>query len=83
MLNNKLLEGEEAFKKSIELYEGLDNYSKELKSFPLTNLGLSYWLQRRHEEATIVLLGALQDREEIFGPMDQESLKFVHDLNLL
>lgn len=75
MMNNKYVEGMEAFKKSIDIYHRLETSTKDDTAFPLANLGLSYWLQSKYEKAEQVLLGALRDREAAFGPGDRESLK--------
>jgi tetratricopeptide (TPR) repeat protein len=77
MMNKMYVEGMHAFEKSIEIYQGLEDYSGAMTAFPCTNLGLSYWLQGQHKMAEQILLDALHDREAWFGEMDRESLKLV------
>jgi len=68
---------EEVLKASSEKYEVLPNYTKDMKSLPLVNLGLAYWLQGKLEEASDVLELGLSDREELYGVMDNHSFRYV------
>jgi tetratricopeptide (TPR) repeat protein len=79
MMNKMYVEGMHAFEKSIEIYQGLEDYSGAMTAFPCTNLGLSYWLQGQHKMAEQILLDALHEREASFGEMDKESLKLVQN----
>lgn len=73
MLNDQWSKGEECFQKSIDLMRQLERFDKVLISLPVVNLGLAYWLQGRHEQATDILLEGLKDREAAFGADDRVS----------
>jgi hypothetical protein len=75
MMNNQYDEGMKAFHKSINVYENLEHFTTDMAAFPLTNLGLSLWLQGRCGEAAEVLHKALIGREETYGHDDKESEK--------
>ncbi|KAI1456285.1 P-loop containing nucleoside triphosphate hydrolase protein [Annulohypoxylon moriforme] len=74
---------EEAFQTSAREYENIPNYTKDKRSLPLVNLGLTYWLRGKLDEASEVLELGLKDREELFGYMDNYSFhtgRFLHAL---
>ena len=73
MLNDEWSKGEDCFQKSVASMRQLDHFQKVWLSRPLVNLGLAYWLQGRHEEATNILFEGLIDRVEHYGPDDRVS----------
>ena len=73
MLRNDYCKGEDCFLQSIDTMQRLDNYVSHQISLPMVNLGLTYWLTDRHEEAVKVLEQGLSDREAAFGINDRES----------
>lgn len=77
MMAAEYVKAEESFSTAASLYEQLPEYDKGLRSIPLANLGLAYWLQGRLESASTVLLVGLKDREELYGLMDKHSFRQV------
>lgn len=75
MMAVEYVKAEKAFSTAASLYEQLPEYNKGLRSIPLANLGLAYWLQGRLEIASQVLLAGLKDREELYGCMDKHSFR--------
>ncbi|KAG8628982.1 hypothetical protein KVT40_002847 [Elsinoe batatas] len=51
-----------------------DFKKKSARSLALINLGLTHWLDGWYDQAQERLLTALQDREELFGPNDRQSM---------
>ncbi|XMA19839.1 hypothetical protein WAI453_012630 [Rhynchosporium graminicola] len=83
MLKEDWPQGEIHFLRSIELLEMLDDYEPTLISLPIVNLGYSYWLQGRLDEAATVLRKGVGDREQKFGIHDRISFisgRFYHAL---
>ncbi|RMZ90251.1 hypothetical protein DV736_g2528, partial [Chaetothyriales sp. CBS 134916] len=83
MLNQDWSAGEECFRKSIAEMRRLENFKPTNVSLPIANLGLSYWLQGKHDIALKTLLDGLKEREREFGVDDQESFitgRFFHGL---
>ncbi|CZT10392.1 uncharacterized protein RAG0_14884 [Rhynchosporium agropyri] len=83
MLKEDWPQGEVHFLRSIELLEMLDDYEPTLISLPIVNLGYSYWLQGRLDEAAAVLRKGVGDREQKFGIHDRISFisgRFYHAL---
>lgn len=75
MMAAEYVKAEEAFATAASLYEQLPEYNKGLRSIPLANLGLAYWLQGRLESASQVLEAGLNDRVELYGFMDKHSFR--------
>ena len=50
---------------------------KFARSLALINLGMTYWLVDRQEEASELLKTALREREELLGPNDRQSMMWV------
>ena len=71
MMNGNWSEGEACFLRSIEELKHLDSYTPVDASFPVTNLGYSFWLQGRLDEAGDVLGDMLEVRERILGVDDK------------
>lgn len=67
----------EAFSTAATLYEQLPGYNKGMRSIPLANLGLAYWLQALLDKASEVLELGLRDREALYGIMDTQSFRQV------
>jgi hypothetical protein len=70
MMAAEYVKAEEAFSNAASLYEHFPGYNKGMRSIPLANLGLAFWLQGRLDKASEVLELGLRDREELYGPMD-------------
>ncbi|KAL9111738.1 MAG: hypothetical protein Q9227_003797 [Pyrenula ochraceoflavens] len=68
---------ESTYRASIEKYKGLKTYDSLQLSFPAGNLGLALWLQGRFDEASEVVMDALEDRERHFGRNDKNSIKYA------
>ncbi|KAK1775513.1 tetratricopeptide repeat domain-containing protein [Copromyces sp. CBS 386.78] len=83
MMVKEYQKAEDAFLTSAKEYEKLPNYTKDMRSLALVNLGLAYWIQGKFDEATKVLELGLADREELYGVMDTHSFRtgrFLHAL---
>ncbi|KAL8833097.1 MAG: hypothetical protein Q9170_004506 [Blastenia crenularia] len=83
MLNDQWEEGERSFKKSIVTMQGVNGFQDIDNSFAMVNLGLTYWLSGRQEDAVEVLMEGLRVREVIHGLDDRESFitgRFLHAL---
>ncbi|KAF5011182.1 hypothetical protein FDECE_2668 [Fusarium decemcellulare] len=83
MMTGDYGKGEESFFTSARLYEQLPNYTKDMRSLALVNLGLAYWLQGKLREADEVLMLGLADREKLFGVLDNRNFRtgrFLHAL---
>jgi tetratricopeptide (TPR) repeat protein len=79
MLNKNYQEGEGCFKISLESAKELYDYRAEDHLFPYVNLGLSYWLLNRYEEALEVLNEGLRYRELAYGIDDTKSFMWVNN----
>ncbi|TGO51365.1 hypothetical protein BOTNAR_0359g00150 [Botryotinia narcissicola] len=75
MMIGKLALATEYFKKSIMLFQSLDNFQIDMLGFPAANLGLAYWMQGQLDEADDTFATALREREREFGKMDNISYK--------
>lgn len=75
MMAAEYVNAEESFSNAATLYEQLPGYNKGMRSIPLANLGLAYWLQGRLDKASEVLELGLRDREELYGIMDTQSFR--------
>ncbi|KAK8045566.1 hypothetical protein PG993_005590 [Apiospora rasikravindrae] len=83
MMAEEYEKAESSFSSSIAGYQALANYDKCMRSIPMANIGLAYWLQGRLDDATAVLEEGLKDREETYGVMDSHSFRtgrFLHAL---
>ncbi|KAH7047476.1 NB-ARC and TPR domain protein [Macrophomina phaseolina] len=86
MLNKQWQRGEECFHKSIRTMQKLAFFKEINLSLPTVNLGLSYWLQGKHEEALECLEQGLHTRRQTYGSEDRESFitgRFLHALGNL
>lgn len=73
MLNNRHVEAEPCFRKSLLAMKAQENFDPLQLSLPLVNLGLAYWLMNRSDEAASILLDGLAEREKALGKNDQDS----------
>jgi hypothetical protein len=73
MMNENWKSAEDCFIISIDTLRQLDNFKKVDLSFPVINLGFSYWLQGRLSEADETLSDILAAREAAYGINDRES----------
>lgn len=73
MMNEEWILAEECFIRSMDTLKELDDYKPVDCSFPVINLGFSYWLQGRLEEAEKTLRDILAIRECVYGINDRES----------
>lgn len=80
MMTNKDKKAVKCYKKSIKTLKTTSGFSKAMLSIPLTNLGFALWVQGHLDEASAVLEGALSDRQDLFGIMDTESMKYVFNI---
>jgi tetratricopeptide (TPR) repeat protein len=65
----------EFFRRSIQVYQALDDFEVDMLAFPRANLGFALWVQGQFSEAEKVLGTALAEREKEFGKMDKFSYK--------
>ncbi|EOD50697.1 putative tetratricopeptide repeat domain-containing protein [Neofusicoccum parvum UCRNP2] len=83
MLNSDWRRGEACFERSVATMRQLAFFEEINLSLPVVNLGLSWWLQGRNEEALGLLLQGLGERQKAFGSDDRESFitgRFLHAL---
>lgn len=83
MLKREWVRGEECFQRSIETMRRLKKFRDIDLSLPLVNMGLSYWLQGRNDEALEVLEMGLRTRQEAYGDEDRNSFtrgRYLHAL---
>ncbi|EED16512.1 NB-ARC and TPR domain protein [Talaromyces stipitatus ATCC 10500] len=81
MMNGEWNSAADCFLRSMETLKQLENFRKVDLSFPQINLGFSYWLQGRLNEADEILSDILAAREEAYGINDRESFmtgKLLH-----
>jgi tetratricopeptide (TPR) repeat protein len=64
-----------AFKSSIQIYQGLDDYWASMDTNPRMNMGFTYWLKGDLETASTVFEELLRDRIAKFGTNDKESYR--------
>lgn len=64
-----------AFKSSIDVYRGLEDYWPAMDTNPRTNIGFTYWVMGELDIAYTELEGLLRDREAKFGFNDSESYR--------
>ncbi|KAL8963647.1 MAG: hypothetical protein Q9193_000116 [Seirophora villosa] len=76
MLNGQWDKGEGSFRKSIAAMRQVHGFRNVDNSFALVNLGLTFWLTDRLEEAVEVLMEGLKYREALHGPDDKESFMY-------
>ncbi len=77
MLNKEYSRAAEYFKRAIEIYRGLSDFTQEMISLAETNLGLAFWLLADLDAADSILSKTLQVRKDLYGPDDQESFKYA------
>lgn len=75
MMMGKLALATEYFKTSVEMFKSLEDFHVDMLGFPITNLGLAYWIQDQLDEAEVMFATALEDRENAFGKLDKVSHK--------
>lgn len=75
VMNGKYDDAILAFKSSIEVYHGLEDYWPARDTNPRTNIGFTYWVTEKLDLASTELEGLLQDREDKFGVNDSESYR--------
>ena len=63
------------FSNSIKTLQELPNYNNSMRSIPMANIGLAYWLQGKLDDASSALEEGLKDREDIYGIMDSQSFR--------
>ncbi|KAK8052676.1 hypothetical protein PG996_011977 [Apiospora saccharicola] len=83
MMAGEYEKAESCFSSSIAGYQALPGYNVCMRSIPMANIGLAYWLQGRLGDAAAVLEEGLNDREEVYGVMDKHSFRtgrFLHAL---
>ncbi|KAK8018781.1 tetratricopeptide repeat domain containing protein [Apiospora marii] len=83
MMAGEYEKAESCFSSSIAGYQSSPGYSACMRSIPMANIGLAYWLQGRLSDAAAVLEEGLKDREEVYGRMDSQSFRtgrFLHAL---
>lgn len=74
--NNQMLEdAANAFLRSIEIFQGLENYKDTMLGWPEPNLGFVYWMQGKLEDAERVLLKILDIYAHAYGVDDTRSFK--------
>jgi tetratricopeptide (TPR) repeat protein len=72
---NLLDEAAEAFLRSVEIFQGLDDYEDTMLGWPEPNLGFIYWMQNRLDEAEKALVEILDIHAAAWGPDDTKSFK--------
>ncbi|KAL1638138.1 hypothetical protein SLS58_008975 [Diplodia intermedia] len=83
MLNRQWARGESCYNRSIDTMRRLAFFNETNLSLPIVNLGLSFWLQGKLDEALDKLFAGLREREKAFGSEDRESFitgRFLHAL---
>lgn len=77
MMNMKYVEAKGFFNKSMQTHESLPGFDRPMLSLPMANLGLAHWLLGHLEEASIVLMTALDDRVKAYGADEIVGFKWV------
>ncbi|KAI0396025.1 hypothetical protein F5Y17DRAFT_465366 [Xylariaceae sp. FL0594] len=72
---NMLDAAEKAFLRSIEIFQGLDDYEDTMLGWPEPNLGFIYWMQNKLQEAERALVEILDIHAAAWGPDDTKSFK--------
>ncbi len=73
--NDMLEEAVGAFRRSIEIFHGLDDYEDTMLGWPAPNLGFMYWMQGKLDKAEAVLLEILEIHALAWGVDDTKSFK--------
>ncbi|KAF2226462.1 hypothetical protein BDZ85DRAFT_50329 [Elsinoe ampelina] len=63
------------FRQSIAVYRSLEDFSIDMLAFPVANLGLTFWVLDKYDDAEQTFASALEEREAKFGVMDRLSYK--------
>ncbi|KAI1425307.1 hypothetical protein F5Y12DRAFT_747918 [Xylaria sp. FL1777] len=72
---NMLFEAAAAFHRSIEIFQGLDDYEDTMLGWPEPNLGFIYWMQGKLDEAEKALVEILDIHAAAWGFDDTKSFK--------
>jgi tetratricopeptide (TPR) repeat protein len=64
-----------SFRRSIEIFQGLDDYEDIMLGWPEPNLGFIYWMQGNLEDAENALVEILDIHAEKWGVDDTKSFK--------
>jgi tetratricopeptide (TPR) repeat protein len=73
--NNMLNEAADAFRRSIAIFQGLDNYDDTMLGWPEPNLGFIYWMQGKLDNAEQALVEIHDIHAAAYGIDDTESFK--------
>ena len=76
MMADRYDEAQKYFQEALRLWQRLPRFSKALSSMEYANLGLAYWLKGDFSLASDILEEGHREREEEFGPMDTESMRY-------
>jgi len=74
--NDMLDEAAGAFRRSIEVFQGLDDYKDTMLGWPGPNLGFIYWMQGKLEDAEHALREILDIHAAVWGVDDTKSFKY-------
>jgi tetratricopeptide (TPR) repeat protein len=70
-------EAAEAFRRSIEIFQNLEDYEDTMLGWPEPNLGFIYWMQGELENAEHALVEVLDIHAAAWGVDDIKSFKYV------
>ncbi|KAK4143117.1 uncharacterized protein C8A04DRAFT_29133 [Dichotomopilus funicola] len=73
--NGMLEEAADAFRRSMRIFQGLDDYEDTMLGWPQPNLGFIYWMQGELPEAEKVLMEILDIHATAWGVDDTKSFK--------
>ena len=84
MMADRYEEAQKYFREALRIWQSIPQFlkassprfSKALSSMEYANLGLAYWLQGDFSLASSILEEGHSVREEQFGPMDTESMRY-------
>ncbi|PNP40642.1 hypothetical protein TGAMA5MH_07641 [Trichoderma gamsii] len=66
----------EAFHESVQIFQGLEDYTDTMLGWPQPNLGFMYWLLKDYHNAEKVLIEILDIHAIVWGVDDTRSFKF-------
>jgi tetratricopeptide (TPR) repeat protein len=73
--NDMLNKAVDAFRRSIAIFQSLDNYDDTMLGWPEPNLGFIYWMQGKLDDAEQALVEILDIHAAVYGVDDTESFK--------